>query len=187
MAFADLPNNLNGATRRYLGAHIFDRVCGQNGIEQKLTKPYHPRRMASRTNEPDHRRGDREGLPLSKPRQPESSRTASRPPRTNSGSTTTRPARGWLASSRLARQLAFAMMAAIRHQANKPLPPKRNAQPPAYSALRSSATVMLGEKLRKEAAVNPMIARKSIINLLYDNPGAFPENITTMTIDDRKH
>ena len=27
MAFADLPKNRNGATRRYLGAHIFDRVC----------------------------------------------------------------------------------------------------------------------------------------------------------------
>jgi hypothetical protein len=27
MAFADLPKNRNGPTRRYLGAHIFDRVC----------------------------------------------------------------------------------------------------------------------------------------------------------------
>jgi transposase-like protein len=42
MAFADLPKNRNGATRRYLGAHIFDRVCAENGIEHKLTKPYHP-------------------------------------------------------------------------------------------------------------------------------------------------
>src|ERR687886_1268713 len=28
MAFADLPQNRDGPTRRYLGAHIFDRVCG---------------------------------------------------------------------------------------------------------------------------------------------------------------
>ncbi len=25
--------------RRYLGAHIFDRVCNENGIQHKLTKP----------------------------------------------------------------------------------------------------------------------------------------------------
>ncbi len=42
MAFADLPKNRNGPTRRYLGGHIFDRVCNENGIEHKLTKPYHP-------------------------------------------------------------------------------------------------------------------------------------------------
>ena len=42
MAFADLPKNRNGPTRRYLGAHIFDRVCAENGIVHKLTKPYHP-------------------------------------------------------------------------------------------------------------------------------------------------
>jgi IS30 family transposase len=42
MAFADLPKNRNGPTRRYLGPHIFDRVCNENGIEHKLTKPYHP-------------------------------------------------------------------------------------------------------------------------------------------------
>ncbi len=42
MAFADLPKNRNGPTRRYLGAHIFDRVCHEHGIEHRLTKPYHP-------------------------------------------------------------------------------------------------------------------------------------------------
>ena len=42
MAFADLPKNRNGPTRRYLGAHIFDRVCNENGIKHRLTKPYHP-------------------------------------------------------------------------------------------------------------------------------------------------
>jgi Integrase core domain len=42
MAFADLPKNRNGPTRRYLGPHIFDRVCAENGITHKLTKPYHP-------------------------------------------------------------------------------------------------------------------------------------------------
>src|SRR5215204_6428120 len=33
MAFADLPKNRNGPTRRWLGAHIFDRVCREHGIE----------------------------------------------------------------------------------------------------------------------------------------------------------
>jgi transposase-like protein len=42
MAFADLPKNRTGPTRRWMGAHIFDRVCRENGIEHKLTKPYHP-------------------------------------------------------------------------------------------------------------------------------------------------
>ena len=42
MAFADLPKNRNGPTRRWLGAHIFDRICHENGIEHRLTKPYHP-------------------------------------------------------------------------------------------------------------------------------------------------
>jgi transposase-like protein len=42
MAFADLPKNRNGPTRRYLGPHIFDRICTENGITHKLTKPYHP-------------------------------------------------------------------------------------------------------------------------------------------------
>jgi transposase InsO family protein len=42
MAFADLPKNRNGPTRQWLGAHIFDRVCREHGIEHRLTKPYHP-------------------------------------------------------------------------------------------------------------------------------------------------
>lgn len=42
MAFADLPNNREGPTRRFLGPHIFDRVCADHGIEHRLTKPYHP-------------------------------------------------------------------------------------------------------------------------------------------------
>lgn len=41
MAFTDLPKNRNWPTRRYLGAHIFDRVCAENGIVHKLMKPYH--------------------------------------------------------------------------------------------------------------------------------------------------
>lgn len=40
IVFADLPKNRDGPTRRYLGAHIFDRVCAENGIEHKLTEPY---------------------------------------------------------------------------------------------------------------------------------------------------
>ncbi len=41
-AFADLPKNREGPTRRFLGPHIFDRVCNENGIEHRLTKLYHP-------------------------------------------------------------------------------------------------------------------------------------------------
>ena len=42
MAFADLPKNREGPSRRFLGPHIFDRVCIEHGIEHRLTKPYHP-------------------------------------------------------------------------------------------------------------------------------------------------
>ena len=42
MAFADLPKNCEGPSRRFLGPHIFDRVCIEYGIEHRLTKPYHP-------------------------------------------------------------------------------------------------------------------------------------------------
>ena len=42
MAFADLPKNRDRPTTRLLGPHIFDRVCIANGIEHRLTKPYHP-------------------------------------------------------------------------------------------------------------------------------------------------
>ena len=41
MAFADLPKNRNGISRQW-GLHMFDRLCFANGIEHKLTKPYHP-------------------------------------------------------------------------------------------------------------------------------------------------
>jgi hypothetical protein len=41
MAFADLPQYRGGPTARWMG-HIFDRVCRENGIEHRLTKPYHP-------------------------------------------------------------------------------------------------------------------------------------------------
>ena len=44
MAFADLPKNRgrHAAMDAMFGGHIFDRVCNENGIEHKLTKPYHP-------------------------------------------------------------------------------------------------------------------------------------------------
>lgn len=42
MAFAGLPKNRQGPTRRLLGPHLFDRVCAEHGIEHRLTKPYHP-------------------------------------------------------------------------------------------------------------------------------------------------
>jgi hypothetical protein len=39
--FADLPKNRNGMTALLRG-HPFDRVCKQNNIEHRLTKPNHP-------------------------------------------------------------------------------------------------------------------------------------------------
>ena len=33
---------LRGAIQAFLGMHIFGRVCNENGIVHKLTKPYHP-------------------------------------------------------------------------------------------------------------------------------------------------
>ncbi|GJD53820.1 IS481 family transposase ISMtsp16 [Methylobacterium crusticola] len=42
MAFADLPKNRTEPSRRFLGPHIFDRVCSEHDIEHRLTKPYHP-------------------------------------------------------------------------------------------------------------------------------------------------
>ena len=42
MAFADLPKNRHSRMQKWLGPHIFDRVCVEHGIEHKLTKPYHP-------------------------------------------------------------------------------------------------------------------------------------------------
>jgi transposase InsO family protein len=41
MAFADLPRYRDGPTAKWMG-HIFDRVCRENGIGHRLTKPYHP-------------------------------------------------------------------------------------------------------------------------------------------------
>jgi transposase-like protein len=41
MAFADLPKNRSGLSRQW-GPNMFDRACLANGIEHKLTKPYHP-------------------------------------------------------------------------------------------------------------------------------------------------
>lgn len=42
LVFIDETWAKTNMTRRYLGPHIFDRVCIQHGIEHRLTKPYHP-------------------------------------------------------------------------------------------------------------------------------------------------
>lgn len=42
MAFADLPKIRNKPIHALLGMHIFSRVCNENGIVHKLTRPYHP-------------------------------------------------------------------------------------------------------------------------------------------------
>ena len=41
IAFADLPKNQNKPIYAFLGMHIFGRVCNENGITHKLTKPHH--------------------------------------------------------------------------------------------------------------------------------------------------
>jgi transposase-like protein len=42
MAFADLPKYRDGQGQGSPGGHSFGRVCIENGIEHRLTKPYHP-------------------------------------------------------------------------------------------------------------------------------------------------
>ena len=44
MAFADLPKNRTRypAMEAMSGGHIFGRVCAEQGIKHKITKPYHP-------------------------------------------------------------------------------------------------------------------------------------------------
>ena len=41
-AFAEQPRHRGGTTDRLVGGHIFERICRANGIEHRLTKPYHP-------------------------------------------------------------------------------------------------------------------------------------------------
>lgn len=54
IAFADLPKNRSGISRQW-GPHMFDQVCMANGIEHKLTKPYHPwTNGPGGTDEPNH-------------------------------------------------------------------------------------------------------------------------------------
>ena len=42
MAFAEQLRYRGGLTDRYCGGHVFERACRANGIEHRLTKPYHP-------------------------------------------------------------------------------------------------------------------------------------------------
>jgi hypothetical protein len=42
MAFADLPENCDGPSRRFFSPRIFDRGCIANDIKHRLTKLYHP-------------------------------------------------------------------------------------------------------------------------------------------------
>ena len=79
MAFADLPKNREGPGRRFLGPHIFDRVCIEHRIEHRLTKPYHPwTNGQARANEPNHQRRHGQSLPLRRPRKPQGARTGLR-------------------------------------------------------------------------------------------------------------
>src|SRR6516164_9839987 len=42
IGFAVPPKNREVPSRRFLGPHIFDRVCIEHGIERRSTKPFHP-------------------------------------------------------------------------------------------------------------------------------------------------
>ena len=42
MAFADLPKNRDGPSRALPGTPHLRPICMKNGIEHRLTKPYHP-------------------------------------------------------------------------------------------------------------------------------------------------
>jgi hypothetical protein len=68
IGLVSLNGHPDGLTRRYLGAHEFDRVCNENGIVDKLTKPYHfwTNGQAERM-EPDREGGDYQGISLSRP------------------------------------------------------------------------------------------------------------------------
>jgi len=78
MAFADLPKNREGPSRRFLGPHIFDRVRIEHGIEHRLTKPYSLDQRPGRANEPNHQRRHGQSLPLRRPRKPQGARTGLR-------------------------------------------------------------------------------------------------------------
>lgn len=42
IAFTDLPKHRNKPIHVFLGIHIFGRICNENGIVHKLSKPYDP-------------------------------------------------------------------------------------------------------------------------------------------------
>ena len=68
MQFCHAPRNRSGPTARY-SVHMFERVCRENDIEHRLTKPNHPwTNRTGRANEPHPQGRDRQTLPLRQPR-----------------------------------------------------------------------------------------------------------------------
>jgi transposase InsO family protein len=68
MQFCHAPRSRSGPTARY-SVHMFDRVCRENDIEHRLTKPNHPwtNGQVERMN-PHPQERDRQTLPLRQPR-----------------------------------------------------------------------------------------------------------------------
>ena len=73
--FCHMPQHRDGPTAQY-SAHMFERICRDNGIEHRLTRPNHPWTNDQVEHEPITQRGDRQALLLRKPR------PAACPPRT---------------------------------------------------------------------------------------------------------
>ena len=72
MAFADLPKNRGGPSRRFLGPHIFDRVLHEERHRAPVDQALSPLdQRPGRANEPHDQGRHSQGLPLRRSAQPE--------------------------------------------------------------------------------------------------------------------
>ena len=84
MAFADLPKNRGGPSRRFLGPHIFDRVLHEEWHRAPVDQALSPLdQRPGRTNEPHDQGRHSQGLPLRRSAQPEGPSWPSSPPTTS--------------------------------------------------------------------------------------------------------
>ena len=65
--FCHAPRYRSGPTAHF-SKHLFDRVCRDDGIEHRLTKPNLLDQRSGRADEPNAQRGHRQTLPLREPR-----------------------------------------------------------------------------------------------------------------------